>query len=233
MTADQLELFRLDALAPVGTPWERAQLGIVSNLDEVRARFLSFVQINGPDDCWPWLGADRVNGYGAFQWLGLQRVASRVAFILFKGAPGALQVLHSCDNPPCCNPAHLFKGTGSANALDAVAKGRWNPYGSRTLLSVDAIHLIRVFGFENRPMKIVLARHFGMSETAIYSIVSRRSYRRIPLLIGPPSAPKRLRRLIQQEQQSSRAASEHVSSSATFPLFAPRTTLSQPMQTPS
>ncbi len=33
---------------------------------------------------------------------------------------------HHCDNPPCCNPRHLFRGTASDNALDAVRKGRWN-----------------------------------------------------------------------------------------------------------
>lgn len=83
----------------------------------------------GPDGCWLYTGFRKWDGYG---WLQRGHAATRrsltahrYAWILTKGSPGAgLQVLHRCDNPPCCNPAHLFLGTHADNMADRSAKGR-------------------------------------------------------------------------------------------------------------
>jgi hypothetical protein len=47
--------------------------------------------------------------------------------------PDGAWVLHRCDNPPCCNPAHLFLGDAAANVADMVAKGRHRPRGRRPM----------------------------------------------------------------------------------------------------
>ena len=84
-----------------------------------------YVKVGGADECWPWQAASRRRGYGIFSVLKKDYVASRVAYQLATGTdPGELFVLHRCDNPPCCNPAHLFLGTHSDNMRDMVAKGR-------------------------------------------------------------------------------------------------------------
>lgn len=97
-------------------------------------RFWEKVRVRQPDDCWEWMAHTQHGGYGVF-WTGAERgiktTAHRFAFELHTGspAPDGIHVCHSCDNPPCCNPAHLFLGTPSDNMRDMVKKGRDNPCG--------------------------------------------------------------------------------------------------------
>lgn len=83
----------------------------------------------GPNACWPFQGARNGDGYGQVSYRGRLRQAHRVAFILWHGPTmegiGRWDiVLHSCDNPPCCNPRHLTLGTTADNNDDMRAKGR-------------------------------------------------------------------------------------------------------------
>jgi hypothetical protein len=76
-------------------------------------------------ECWPWTGTRSPKGYG-FIWLdGTNRRVHRVVYELAIGPiPDDMWVLHHCDNPPCCNPAHLWLGTNADNMRDMLAKGR-------------------------------------------------------------------------------------------------------------
>ena len=90
-------------------------------------RFWSKVAVAGPNDCWEWKGwKSSPGGYGKFDLRGKKLRAHRVAFAITNGSffP-SLKLCHSCDNPPCCNPAHLFLGTTGDNQADAENKGRW------------------------------------------------------------------------------------------------------------
>ncbi len=88
------------------------------------ARYWTKVDVGGPDDCWPWKAACVV-GYGAFRVGGKTVRSHRVAIFLSSGKdPAPYLACHACDNPPCCNPAHLFTGTLIDNALDRDRKGR-------------------------------------------------------------------------------------------------------------
>lgn len=89
------------------------------------ALFWSWVDRRGPDDCWPWTGYRDSHGYGSARAVGVRnrRPASRVAFFYTYGFWPRV-VRHSCDNPPCCNPAHLLPGDQKANAADRERHGR-------------------------------------------------------------------------------------------------------------
>jgi hypothetical protein len=90
-------------------------------------RFWSKVDKRGPDECWPWVGGVDGRGYGRSRYNGSGRTtAHRIAWQLANGRDALLFVLHRCDNPVCCNPAHLWEGTQSENMRDMAAKGRWN-----------------------------------------------------------------------------------------------------------
>lgn len=76
--------------------------------------------------CWEWTGARSNFGYGQLWIDGVRWTAHRLAYVIESGQPVAagMFVCHRCDNPPCCNPAHLFIGTNSDNIRDAASKGR-------------------------------------------------------------------------------------------------------------
>lgn len=77
------------------------------------------------DGCLEWQGAHNQRGYGLLLHEGKRWVASRLVWACTNGPiPEGLFVCHSCDNPPCCNPAHLFLGTAKDNVRDMMAKGR-------------------------------------------------------------------------------------------------------------
>ena len=89
---------------------------------ETFARRLAPPDVRG---CREWTGKRARNGYGHVGWRRLSMGAHRLAWILTHGPiPDGLWVLHHCDNPPCCEPTHLFLGTAADNSADCEAKGR-------------------------------------------------------------------------------------------------------------
>ena len=89
--------------------------------------FWESVVRRGSDDCWEWSGPRNRQGYGTSRSLvaGIRAKAHRVAWMLSRGSiPDGIFVCHHCDNPPCCNPAHLFLGTHAENMRDMVQKDR-------------------------------------------------------------------------------------------------------------
>ena len=81
------------------------------------------------NDCWQWDGAKTGHGYGVIG-LGVGKkmiMAHRLSYQLHLGEiPIDLLVCHTCDNPECCNPKHLFLGSYSDNMQDCKAKGRFS-----------------------------------------------------------------------------------------------------------
>lgn len=94
----------------------------------------SKVDKRGPRDCWPWKGHIHGDGYGRTWIADKGYYAHRVIYNL--AHPGQITLnaprrrtawgflRHSCDNPPCCNPAHLIIGTQQENSDDKYTRGR-------------------------------------------------------------------------------------------------------------
>ena len=86
------------------------------------------VKIGEPDECWEWQAAVNWQGYGRFRFGGTH-LGSHVAAFRdhYQQETGDLSVLHSCDNPRCCNPAHLSLDTHQENMRQRNERGRLNP----------------------------------------------------------------------------------------------------------
>lgn len=145
-------------------------------------RFWSKVERRGSNDCWPWTAAVRRpdEGYGAFWLNGRHQPSSRVAYMLTKGdVPEGMVVCHRCDNPPCCNPGHLFVGTPKENDADRVAKGRQargsgNGFSKLTEEQVRIIKAAKLPGRAPYGYRAKLAEQFGVSRATITDVWSRR-----------------------------------------------------------
>lgn len=154
------------------------------NLQLVRAaseRFWSKVDQQGMDDCWLWTAGCFSDGYGAF-WIDNRTVkAHRIALLLATDSwDQCLLTCHSCDNPRCCNPRHLFSGTEGDNQRDMRRKGRgFTPHGSGHPLSKltdDDIHQIRA----STETHAAIAHQFNINQPLVTRIKKRTRWAHVP-----------------------------------------------------
>ncbi len=155
-------------------------------LEEFKHTFWSKV-IAGPKCCILWTGVKSKKRNIGSVWhpfkKRMQR-ASRVAYELhFEKAPGKKHVLHSCDNPICVNPNHLFLGTHQDNMDDMHDKGRFIPLqgvknGNCKLTEAQVLEIRRKY-IPWTYGTIKLAKEFGVTQGLIMAIISRKAWKHI------------------------------------------------------
>lgn len=151
---------------------------------EVEERFWSKINILGPDDCWEWTAKSRaIFGYGLIKIDGVTHAAHRIAYELtYEIELDELCCLHHCDNPPCCNPAHLFIGTKGDNNRDSSKKGRLKGgrgerNRSAVLTTSQVEEILKLYGEGETTAK--LAKRFGVNFHIIYKIVHGKLWRHV------------------------------------------------------
>jgi hypothetical protein len=159
------------------------------------------------DTCWLWMGSHSTAGYGTITVDSKAILVHRLAYELtFGPIPDGLWVLHRCDTPACVRPVHLFLGTRTDNMQDMVRKGRhWVhtrperiprgaksgarlhpervPRGEKTTfakLTAEQVREIRHLQRNGTLSQQAIGDMFGVSHSAISSIIHRKTWRHVP-----------------------------------------------------
>lgn len=132
--------------------------------------------------CWIWMGAKTPAGYGNFMHKDKWYTAHRFAFENKVGKiPKEMLVCHSCDNPSCVNPKHLWLGTPKDNLQDMVKKNR-GVRGSKhhlAKLTEQDIKKIRELYKTGKYKQVELSRMFNVGNMQISRIVNKKRWKHV------------------------------------------------------
>ena len=153
----------------------------------VEERFWSKVKTGGPNDCWEWQAFRNTDGYGLVRHEGRMHSAHRISFLLSgRELVDGLEVMHSCDNPACVNPAHLSLGTHQDNMADRIAKGRHlltvyrGEMHESAKLTEQQVVRARAEYRAGRATPKQLSIQLGLGASATHSMLSGRTWKHLP-----------------------------------------------------
>ena len=146
--------------------------------------FWSRVEKRGDDECWEWTARRSQCGYGVIWFDGQDQGAHRVMWQLTYGViPEGKCVCHHCDNPPCCNPAHLYIGDARTNAADRETRGRGGGCKRRgennanSKLTWAQVREIRALYATDKWTQQTIAGRFGIRQTDVSRIVNYNAWK--------------------------------------------------------
>lgn len=165
-----------------GTSCSRACYFRSKKVKQVQERIWSKIEVLGNEECWPYKEKLNEHGYGVFHIKHKSLLAHRVIYQLSKGEiPAGMIIMHSCDNPSCCNPAHLTLGTQQDNIRDMNNKGRGvTPFGEKchkSKLKESEVRKIRdLQGSKNHKE---LAEMFGVTPSNVLFILKKKTWKHV------------------------------------------------------
>lgn len=132
-------------------------------IEKLERWFWAMVVRNEQTSCWEWQGARDINGYGIIKFGGRRILAHRASLILITGYDSNNLGLHRCDNPPCVNPFHLYRGDHQDNSNDLDSRGR------RVILLGRDNPNTRLIQFQGRTLSFMEWRgKLGLSQAALH-----------------------------------------------------------------
>jgi uncharacterized protein (DUF433 family) len=138
-------------------------------------------EINHETGCWEWTRAKIRGGYGVIVWEKNKICTHRLSYELVNGPiPSGLHILHSCDNPKCCNPAHLRTGTVKENMQDMRDRMRGSigeKSSTAKLKDGDVVNILKMI--KSGVSLAQIARDYSMDSQAISQIKHGKSWRHI------------------------------------------------------
>lgn len=143
-------------------------------------------KVDKAGECWEWTAycnraskeGSRFLPYGRIRDRGKLRLAHRVSWEIEHGSiPDGKLVLHTCDNPKCVRPDHLFLGDHEVNMADKVDKERH--HGSHKLTADEVREIRRRYREEDGHTHQSLADEYGVTKSAITHLMNRRSWKHI------------------------------------------------------
>lgn len=106
--------------------------------------------------------------------------AHRAAYDILKGSvPANMCVCHTCDNPSCCNPDHLFLGTHADNRADQKAKGRTMVGSKHHGSKLTEADVKKIRSLHGQYPHTEIAKQYGVSDRTINVIVSRKRWKHV------------------------------------------------------
>ena len=147
-------------------------------------KFWSRVNIRQKSECWEWKAYKMKKGYGVVWFRGKYWYTHRLAYFLHTQKNIRNHICHSCDNPACCNPNHLWEGTHQQNMQDRNKKGRCSkPIGEKswnalfTSKEVLAMRKLRKDGLSYRE----IMNRFEIKHGTLKAILLRKSWAHLPI----------------------------------------------------
>lgn len=157
-----------------------------------KANFWAKIIKREDSDCWDWSGFKDKNGYPRMVVNKNPLRGNRISYLIHFGflTPGKL-ILHSCDNPSCCNPSHLSEGSPKDNTDDRERRGR-SAKGQkikRSKLTEDQVKNIRDLRSKGASYSN-LCDQFGVNITAVFSVVHHLTWKHVPSDVEKPKKAK-------------------------------------------
>lgn len=179
----------------------------IKNLEDVKNRFWTKVDIGSKNECWNWKSSAIRAGYGVLKINDKSESSHRISYILNYGEiPINLLVLHKCDNKICVNPNHLFLGNHQENMKDMRVKGRsakgdksgarLHPEtvkrGEKVALSkvneFQIIDMLKLY-FDDKIHPLIIIAKYNFDRSSFYKLLSGQLWKHVTDKIYPNGIP--------------------------------------------